>query len=177
MPPGVLMQLDIVKNDLGCFGYGTEGWARVDVTNGTPPFTYTWSSVPPQNTQTATGLFFGYYFVDVIDARGCEAKDTVYINPGTCCEEVFIPNAFTPNNDGMNDVFKVTTSAGIELINFAVYDRWGNKVWRTHDFRRHWDGKVNGQVADGNTFFYIFHYKCLTDGQTYMRKGDVMVMH
>lgn len=41
------------------------------------------------------------------------------------CEEVFVPNAFSPNGDGNNDVFRVTTSTGIELVQFEIYDRGG----------------------------------------------------
>ncbi|MBL7771777.1 MAG: gliding motility-associated C-terminal domain-containing protein, partial [Chitinophagaceae bacterium] len=175
-PPGSLMSLSIDKNNLGCFGTGTEGWAKVNVENGTPPYAYSWSTVPIQTSETATGLYFGYYFVDVIDARGCKQTDTVYIEPGPCCEEVFVPNAFSPNNDGVNDVFRVVTSAGIELIQFAIYNRWGNRVWSTPDFRRSWDGRDGGKIVDGNTYYYIFRYKCLTDGNTYIKKGDVTVM-
>jgi gliding motility-associated-like protein len=163
----------MTKQDLGCYGKGVEGWADANVSGGEPPYTFVWSTKPAQTTEKAENLLYGYYFVDIVDAQGCNIKDTVYINPGTCCEEVFMPNAFTPNGDGINDVFKVTTSAGIELIQFAIFDRWGNRIWNTYDFRRGWDGSYKGAQESINTFHYIFHYKCLTDGNTYMRKGDV----
>ena len=163
----------MTKQDLGCYGKGVEGWADANVSGGEPPYTFVWSTKPAQTTEKAENLLYGYYFVDIVDAQGCTIKDTVYIEPGTCCEEVFIPNAFTPNGDGVNDEFKVTTSAGIELIQFAIFDRWGNRIWNTYDFRRGWDGSYKGAQESMNTFHYIFHYKCLIDGNTYMRKGDV----
>lgn len=170
------MEITMDTKDNGCFGYGKEGEATANVVNGTPPYTYTWSSVPPQYNQTATGLKFGYYFVEVIDARGCIRKDTVYIKPGTCCEEIFIPNAFSPNGDGMNDEFRITTSTGLEVIDFAVYNRWGVKVWSSYDMYRGWDGSYQGQLQDMGTYYYLFKYKCLYDGNTYIKKGDVILV-
>ena len=167
------LQTSMTKGDLGCFGKGVEGWANANISGGEPPYTVVWSTNPAQTTEKAENLMYGYYFVDILDANGCNIKDTVFIDPGTCCEEVFIPNAFTPNGDGVNDLFRVTTSAGIELIQFAIFDRWGNRIWNTYDFRRGWDGSYKGAQESMNTFHYIFHYKCLTDGNTYMRKGDV----
>jgi gliding motility-associated-like protein len=100
--------------------------------------------------------------------------DTVYIEPGPCCDEVFIPNAFSPNGDGVNDIFRVTTATGVELIQFEVYDRWGVRAWATNDFRSGWDGTYKDQKdANMNTFFYIFKYLCLTDGKIYTKKGDI----
>ncbi len=175
-PPQFPMTSNMTKKDIGCFGIGNEGWANVSVTGGVQPITYLWSTSPSQNNETAIDLRYGYYFVDITDANGCAIKDTVYIEPGPCCEEVFIPNAFSPNGDGMNDIFKITTSTGMELIKFEVYDRWGNKIWGTHDPARGWDGTYRGTDESMNTFYYIFWYKCLTDGQTYMRKGDVILV-
>ncbi|GBL34504.1 serine-rich adhesin for platelets [Filimonas sp.] len=170
------MSLIITKKDLGCTGVGKEGWAEANVIGGEPPYSFTWSTNPPQFTSTIHDLYFGIYFVDVADVNGCSTRDTVYIAPGTCCEQVFIPNAFSPNGDGINDVFKVTTTAGIDLLQFSVYDRWGNKVWSTTDFRAAWDGTYKKKEENMDTFFYIFWYTCLTDGQKYMRKGDVMIV-
>ncbi len=173
-PPTNPLNLFITKQDLGCYGTGDEGWAQANVSGGASPYTYQWSTTPTQVTDRATNLFFGYYFVEVIDANGCKISDTVYIEPGPCCDEVFIPNAFTPNGDGNNDVFRVTTATGVELLQFDVYDRWGVRVWGTTDFRTGWDGTyTTGRDANVNTFYYIFRYRCMKDGQNYIKKGDI----
>jgi gliding motility-associated-like protein len=168
------LEITITKNDLGCLGVGTEGYAIADVSGGAQPYTYLWNTNPPQETPKASDLRFGYYIVQVSDVKGCTISDTVYIEPGTCCEEVFIPSAFTPNADGLNDVFRVVTSAGLQVIQFDVVNRWGEIVWSTDDYTKGWDGFYKGQVAQPNeVFFYVFAYRCLTDGKTYMRRGDV----
>jgi gliding motility-associated-like protein len=175
-PPLNPFSITTTQKNLGCYGTGIEGWAEVITQGGDAPYTYLWSTSPVQNTPRAENLTFGYYFVEVTDGNGCIDKDTVYIEPGPCCEEVFIPNAFSPNGDGNNDIFRITTSAGIELIQLEVFNRWGNKVWSTNDFRSGWDGKYLGQDETLNTYYYVFRYKCLTDGQNYIKKGDLILM-
>ena len=165
------------SHDLGCLGLGTEGWAEADVIGGAHPYSYLWNTTPPQVDMRATELRFGYYIVQVTDFKGCNIWDTVYVKPGTCCEEVYIPNAFSPNGDGVNDIFRAITSAGIQLFHFDVYNRWGELVWNTNDYTKGWDGSSKGEGASNNsTYYYIFAYKCLTDGKTYIKKGDVMVI-
>ena len=165
-----------IKQDLSCFGKGNEGWAEAQVQGGIVPFTYLWNSNPPQNTQRASDLIFGKYIVEITDAHGCSIHDTVTIDPGPCCDEVFVPNAFSPNGDGVNDVFKITTSAGIDLIRFEVFDRWGERIWSTADFRKGWDGNYRNQQAQVGTYYYLFWYNCLTDGEKHMKKGDLILI-
>lgn len=171
------LQLTISSQDLGCLGVGTEGWAQADVTGGAQPYQYLWSTNPAQESKRATGLRFGYYNVQVTDFKGCIIRDTVYIEPGPCCEEIYLPNAFTPNGDRLNDVFRAVTAAGIQLIHFDIYNRWGQRVFSTDDYTKGWDGKMN-QTEDApvGTYYYQFIYRCLTDEKTYTRKGDVIVV-
>ncbi len=178
MPPSNPVNLYITKKDLGCYGTGVEGWAQAVVSGGTSPYTYLWNTEPPQVTDKIEGLVFGRYIVEVLDANGCKIVDTVTIDPGPCCEEVFIPNAFSPNGDGNNDVFRMTTATGVELIQFDVFDRWGVRVWGTNNFRSGWNGKYQNTAkdADVNTYFYIMRYICMTDGKTYTKKGDISLI-
>ncbi|MBL7765721.1 MAG: choice-of-anchor L domain-containing protein [Chitinophagaceae bacterium] len=164
------------KKDLGCFGVGIEGWAEAIPTGGTMPYSYQWSTVPPQTDAKATGLRYGYYHVNVVDANGCEISDTVYIEGGLCCDEVFIPNAFSPNGDGKNDTWHVVTSTGLEIKQLEVYNRWGERVWVAYDITKEWDGTFRGKQEDMGTYYYIFRYLCLSDGQIHVKKGDVILV-
>ncbi|MBK7762972.1 MAG: gliding motility-associated C-terminal domain-containing protein [Bacteroidetes bacterium] len=175
-PPVNPMKVIITKQDLSCTGTGREGWAFANIFGGDPPYSFNWNTTPPSNTAKIENLIFGIYMVEAVDGNGCIDRDTVEIEPGTCCDAMYIPNAFSPNGDGINDEFKIITSAGIDLLQFEIYNRWGNRVWRTQDFRAAWDGTFNNKPEATNTFFYIFRYKCITDGQTYTRKGDIMLL-
>ncbi len=175
-PPANPLANTITKQDLACNGVGNEGTATANVAGGTPPYTFMWNTKPPQTTAKASTLYFGYYDVTVTDANGCEVKDTVYIEEGPCCEVAFIPNAFSPNGDQVNDEFRVLTTAGVELIQLEIYNRWGKRVWSTIDYRRGWDGTIDGKDAAIDTYYYILRYKCTRDNGTYTKKGDLILI-
>jgi len=174
--PTDLLSTTIQKQDLGCWGEDPGGWAEVFPIGGLPPYTYLWSSNPGQITPRANNLRYGWQFVTVTDANGCEVKDTTYIDPAPCCNQVFIPTAFTPNGDGNNDVWRIRTVAGISLIQLDVFNRWGQRVWTTQDYGVGWDGTFKGELVSGDTYYYIFRYICLTDQEKYIKKGDLTVL-
>jgi gliding motility-associated-like protein len=114
--------------------------------------------------------------VQVTDARGCQKNERFYINPGNCCEDVFAPNAFTPNSDGVNERWGIKTTAGMDIERFAIFNRWGQKVWQAYDQREEWDGKFAERDAESGTYYFMLYYTCLTDGKKYMRKGDILLI-
>ncbi len=164
------------QKDLECYGKGMEGLATVSTQGGIAPFSYLWNSSPPQTSNEATNLYYGWYTVSVTDATGCELKDTLYINSGPCCENIFFPTAFSPNGDGNNDEWKMTTSTGLEIEQFAIFNRYGQKIWTTIDQRRGWDGTQRSKEAEPGVYFYLLRYKCLTNGEKYTKKGDFMLV-
>lgn len=89
-------------------------------------------------------------------------------------EDVFVPNAFTPNGDGNNDVLYVR-GLGITEVQFAVYDRWGEKVFETNEQDKGWDGKYEGMLADPGVFVYYLNI-VYCDGQKYFEKGNVTLI-
>jgi gliding motility-associated-like protein len=121
-------------------------------------------------------LRWGVYQLELSDSNGCLLQDTVHINPGICCDEVFIPNAFSPNQDNLNDCWRVVTAAGMELRQLAIFNRWGNKLWSANDVQDCWDGSYNSKRCDVGTYYYIFRYKCLSDGKEYVKKGDISLL-
>lgn len=86
--------------------------------------------------------------------------DTIYINLDylTDCPEVFIiPNAFSPNNDGINDKFRITAE-NINILQFDIYNRWGIKVFDLSTGQDGWDGTINGISADMGVYLYYLKY-------------------
>lgn len=166
----------IAKRNLNCKGFGNEGEAEVNVTGGVSPLTYTWTTDPIQTNARATGLRYGWYFVNVVDAIGCEISDSVYIDPGNCCTDVFFPNAFSPNGDGRNDEFRLISSAGLVLKQFEIYNRWGQRVWHTYTYHDSWNGMFGGERAAPGAYYYVFRYDCTTDGKEYIKKGDIILI-
>lgn len=67
--------------------------------------------------------------------------------------KLYIPNAFTPNSDGLNDVFGAA-GKGIVEYNLQVFDRWGELVFETNDLEKGWDGKYKGEMSEAGTYVY-----------------------
>ena len=91
--------------------------------------------------------------LEVVTPVGCAAVDSVLIRPPG---QLFFPNAFTPDGDGINEVFGPGTRY-IEQFEMTIYDRWGQQVYATEDVNKPWDGKVNG--ADVVTGVYVYKFK------------------
>lgn len=124
-------------------------------------------SNPASNITTVTGLDnLGLHHFVYTNGNGC--TDTVVIK--VIAADLEIPNIFTPNNDGKNDVFKITgleSYAGSQLI---VFNRWGNEVYRSDNYLNNWDGSG---LAEG-TYYYILNRKD-HDGAIVTIKGWVFL--
>lgn len=109
----------------------------------------------------------------------CPKTDTVtvYVVIPDCLEgKFYVPNAFSPNGDGNNDIFKVrTTLVNIEGFYFAVYDRWGNKVFSTKDKAEGWDGTYLGKELTPNVYGWYTEGIC-PNGENYFLKGNVTLL-
>jgi gliding motility-associated-like protein len=110
----------------------------------------------------------------------CEASDTRTIKLLCNSESVFVPNTFTPNGDGMNDVW-YPRGAGIRQVKFLrVFNRWGQLIFErlnfnTDDRSAGWDGTYKGQLLSPDVFVYSLGMVC-DNGQVIETKGNVMVV-
>ncbi|GDX52664.1 hypothetical protein LBMAG27_17110 [Bacteroidota bacterium] len=86
----------------------------------------------------------------------------------------WIPSAFTPNNDGANDLLKIY-GIGISTLDFRVYDRFGEMVFQTKDYTHGWDGTFRGANVNTNVFVYMAEVEMLS-GEKYILKGDVTLI-
>ncbi len=86
-----------------------------------------------------------------------------------------IPNAFTPNGDNRNDFFNVVYSGNVEIVDFQVFNRWGQQVYNNSNNKQGWDGTNGGQPAPSDVFLYkiIVRYP---DGTTFNRSGEVTLI-
>ena len=87
-----------------------------------------------------------------------------------------LPNAFTPDGDGVNDTFGLGLKGGnVEIVMFEIYNRWGNLVFESDGATTRWDGKVNGEDAASDVFVYIMKVR-FPDGREEDFKGDVTLI-
>jgi gliding motility-associated-like protein len=110
------------------------------------------------SNSTFTVIQQGLYWVKTtIDS--CSSMDSINIIIEDCEIKLEIPNFFSPNNDGVNDVFVPSKIKGILSVNALIYNRWGNLVFTSDDLNIKWDGKTNNgdKVADG-VYYWIVNF-------------------
>jgi gliding motility-associated-like protein len=107
---------------------------------------------------------------------GCYNSDTVEIKAVACCD-IFVPNAFSPNGDGLNDFFKPQMNNGQLLVYFQIFDRWGQMVYQnSSNHGIGWSGQyANGREAEADSYNFIIQYTC-DGGSNQVRRGDVTLV-
>jgi len=101
-------------------------------------------------------------------------SDTIKVSQGVC--KLYIPTAFTPNNDGLNDIFRAGFGENIVQYSLDVYNRWGQKVFHSTDINKGWDGKMNGTEQPNGAYAWMIQYKIIADPQEHLLKGTVMLI-
>jgi gliding motility-associated-like protein len=118
----------------------------------------------------------GIYWLEVTNASNCRAKDSIVIlEKPNCLQGLHFPNAFTPNADGKNDVFRPVCFFIPESYLLVVFDRYGGKVFESRDPDNGWTGEMNGKSAGNNTFTWYCKYK-FPGNEHQVAKGTVTVI-
>ncbi|MES2285680.1 MAG: gliding motility-associated C-terminal domain-containing protein [Bacteroidota bacterium] len=165
--PAITVSSDTTIN----FGYST----TLQATGGA---TYTWTPSATLNCTNctdplATPLESTTYCVTVADTNGCIDSGCVYIQVNNECD-VMVPQAFSPNGDGANDLECIYGKCSTTIY-FAIYDRWGEKVFETTDAKQCWDGTYKGTQL--NTAVFVYYLQAtLMDGSTVNHKGNITLV-
>jgi gliding motility-associated-like protein len=101
--------------------------------------------------------------VQAADTNHCEVSDSLFITVKDCDGTIFVPNAFTPNGDGVNDVYYVFGRC-IRLNDLEIFNRWGEKVFESHDISQGWDGSYKGSPQPTEVYVYILNYNVISEG-------------
>lgn len=113
------------------------------------------------------------YTIAVTDDLGCEVIDSVVVNLRD--NEILIPNAFSPNDDGQNDVFRVLNN-NIDEFTMIIYNRWGEKVFETTDISEGWDGTFRDVPQDIGVYVWNLVYKHQGDNKRKTMSGNVTLV-
>lgn len=114
------------------------------------------------------------FYLTGIHENGCRNTDSVKIMVDYS-DPVFIPDAFTPNGDGRNDVFRIGSLSFQKLQEFRVFNRWGQEVFSTNDPKNGWDGTLSGRAQDNGVYKYIIRL-AYPDGKVETYKGDITLI-
>lgn len=153
-----------------------DGWATLTLSGGEPPYTILWNNAIGDDS--ITNLQPGMHHVVVIDNRGCIYEENFEIQASSeeCLQpNVWVPNIFSPNGDGENDILYVY-GQGIKELNFSVYNRWGELIFQTNNIQEGWDGTYKGKRCSPNVFVYLLDVT-LVNNQNYKFYGTVTLVH
>lgn len=121
---------------------------------------YKWNT--GETTQSIEVVTDGSYRVNMETVAGCVGVDSVFvvISEEILSDCLFIPNAFTPNNDGLNDTFKpVSRCPSMAYYRMQIFNRWGEMLYESDDIGKGWDGRKNGTPCPGDVYVYRIVYR------------------
>lgn len=133
---------------------------------------YIWSNNATTQSITIFSFINDNYFVVGIDSNNCIASDTIAIRGKKT--DIYIPTAFSPNNDGVNDELEVFV-ANLTLFNLKIFNRWGQIVFESNSILNMWDGKYKGEEMPLDNYLYIIEGKTF-NGQMFKKQGIVMLI-
>lgn len=149
----------------------------VEIDAGNPGSAFLWND--GQHGQVARATDYGWKEVIITNVHGCSLTDSALVSE-FCRPTIFIPNTFTPNGDGRNDLWMVQGN-NIAQLDLNVFDRWGEVIFHATDVDHGWDGTMNGLPVANDVYVYQVVYRLREDssgraGFEQTRMGHVQVL-
>lgn len=134
-----------------------------------------WSTGETNNKITVEPSFSDKYSVSFTTDAGRDSMATIYVRVVECTE-VHVPNAFTPNGDGLNDVFFVKSNMDLDYFEMTIYAAGGRQVlFSSKNIKQGWDGTYRGQVQAHGVYFYNIRYKD-NFGKMVEKRGELLLI-
>lgn len=145
---------------------------------GNPGSRYDWST--GATTRVIMASAYGWYYVHITNQYDCSVTDSARVIEH-CPATIFIPNTFTPNGDGINDVF-LPLGKSIASMQLKVFNRWGELLFESDDPATGWDGTYRGEVVKSDMYVWRLNYRFFTDkegtiGMEQQQMGHVQVLY
>ncbi|MCK9254899.1 MAG: gliding motility-associated C-terminal domain-containing protein [Bacteroidales bacterium] len=136
-----------------CIG-NNNGYIEINPSGGTEPYSFIWEN-NVSDLPTISGLAQGIYNITIADNNDCEFE-LPFVNLIDVDEECLkIPNAFTPNGDGINETWIIENIEMFPTAIISVYNRWGQKLFEGKGDGEEWDGKFNGKLVPTGSYLYV----------------------
>lgn len=163
---------------------GTQHPLLTTITNG-PVRTWAWTPIADLSCSNCAQPVSNIkkditYVVKVTTPYGCSAQDTVNIKVFCESSQVFVPNAFTPDGDGVNDILMVRSKGVMTVKFFRIFNRWGELIFEKSNFTPNdpqygWDGRIRGVIGGPDVFVYTCEVMC-ENGTSFTYKGNVSII-
>ena len=164
----------------------SDGSIEITLLDAVPPFSIEWN-IETENDYFINNINEGNYTLSIIDGDSCFYEKVFDLNAISNdfddCAPLYIPNSFSPNDDGINDIFSVFFAASGEVervVAFQIYNRWGALVFEQNNFTPingsiGWDGAFKGKPVDPGIYVYAV-VVAFTDGRTLSKSGDITLL-
>ncbi len=171
------LEASVETRDAFCDAGGGMGYAKLRIENGNPPFSFVWDNNIGPYSNRHENLSKGIYNVNFTDVNGCAGNTSFEIKEIPCCS-YFIPSAFSPNGDGLNDVFIGVASAPLPYFHITIFNRYGQSVFVSGNYDKGWDGTDarSGAAVDAGVYYYYLKYRCPLKNETIDLKGEVTLV-
>ena len=172
----IVLPLPTVKatksNDLNC----NKPFARLQASGAQK---YNWSPVYALSNDSianpiANPAFTTTYYVYATDSTICVGTDSITVIADFKNHGIILPNCFTPNNDGLNDCFGIQYYRDLQNLEFIIYNRYGNLVFKTNNAAACWDGNYKGKPASTGNYVYFIKAKTLC-GEVMMKESIMLI--
>lgn len=151
--------------------------AQVGVVNPDSDWTFEWNNGETSESFKDSVMQDTTYAVTITDENGCTVVKSieVVVQLPQCNEtDVFVPTAFSPNGDGTNDVLYVRSNY-IKKMEFMIYNRWGELMFKSTDKTAGWDGIYEGKLMSPDVYAFSLQVTC-SNGATYQKLGNVTLI-
>jgi gliding motility-associated-like protein len=159
-PPSVNLGNDTALCDFSNFGL-----------SGGSADLYSWSTGSSDSSISIHAP--GTYWVSASNSCGT-SSDTILITP---CEAIYLlPSAFSPNNDGINDLLSLIRIGDATLINFTIFNRWGQLIFETSDDTQSWNGMFRNRKEEIGVYIFTLRFRDDNTGKESMQAGDITLI-
>jgi gliding motility-associated-like protein len=130
---------------------------------------------PPAQIYPLTGTETLYTVSLTASNTGCQATTTETLKVLSACI-IAVPSAFTPNSDGLNDYLYPLNAIKAENLDFKVFNRWGQLIFHSKDWRQKWDGRVNGIMQATGVYIWMLDFTHKDTRQKYSMRGTTTLI-
>jgi gliding motility-associated-like protein len=134
---------------------------------------YQWNT--GNTTESITINEPGKYWVEVKDSYNCVGRDSIIVAAKKCIQGFYVPTAFTPNQDGKNDQFKVFLFGEVQSFFLSIYNRWGQIVFKSSDPLAGWNGIYSGRLQNSGVYIWQCSFQ-LVGEKINQAQGTVMLI-
>jgi gliding motility-associated-like protein len=162
-----------VSSQINVIVYGAStGSITVAASGGTSPYQYKVGTGSYQSDPTFNALPAGTYTITIKDANGITTTTTATITQPEV-KEADVPNMFSPNGDGINDLWEIENIQSYPPHTLTIFDRAGRILYNVHNYNNEWAASVNGKQLEEGTYYYIIRFD---DSINPVKKGFITIV-